>query len=238
MRHRVLQYRVSRRDRAWPRPSWRASVLAAVLMTFAGDAFASELFYPTVGEPVSVAYYIFDFTAFPDGLGTPFSETLVGSPHGPMTITYSSTAGDPGAFAVGPLPFIPSALVRDPNASTAALVITLTRPVYGIAVSFETFDTGAFHMDLFSRGALVATLTDETSGRLIGHIPIGDPSLYENQFDAMVLYTDPGPIHAGFFGIDQVWALENVPEPGTVGVVAAGFLALTLLGCRRPVRQR
>jgi len=49
---------------------------------------------------------------------------------------------------------------------------------------------------------------------------------------------DAHAIHAGSFGTDQVWALENVPEPGTVGVVAAGFLALTLLGCRRPVRQR
>jgi len=219
-----------------------ATAVATFVTIFAlapyASALASQLHYPTQGEPVSVAQYDFDFTAFPGGFGTPFSETLVGSPRGPMTITYSSTTGDPGAFAVGPSPVAVSTLLRDATAPTATLVITLARPVYGIAVLFQTFDTGTFHMDLFSRGALVGTLIDDTSGGFFGSVPIGNLSLYENHIDAIALYAEPGPIHAGSFGIDHVFAFENVPEPMTVGVVAVGFAVLVLLGRGRRSTRR
>lgn len=210
-------------------------LLAIVTLGPSPSALASQLIYPVHGEPVPVASYNFDFTAFAEGSGTPFSETLVGSPRGPMTITYSSTTGDPGAFAVGPSALSASTLLRDASAPTATLLITLTRPVYGIAVLFQTFEAGPFHMDLFSHGALVATLTDDTSGGFLGLVPIGAPSFYENHLDVIALYTEPGPFDAGSFGIEHVFAFENVPEPMTVGVVAVGFVALVLLRCRRAV---
>jgi hypothetical protein len=197
------------------------------------SAHASQLIYPVHGEPVAVAQYNFDFTAFPEGFGTPFSETLTGSPHGPMTIKYSSTSGDPGAFAVGPSPLRASTLLRDASAPTATLVITLARPVYGIAVLFQTFDAGPFHMDFFSHGTLVATLADDASGGFLGLVPIGAPSFYANHLDAIAVYIEPGPLDAGSFGIDQVFAFENVPEPTTVSIVAVGFVGLALLCCRR-----
>jgi hypothetical protein len=204
------------------------TLLAILVLGSYSAALGSGLIYPVHGEQVAVAQYTFDFTAFPPGSSTPFSETLIGAPRGPMTITYSGGSLDPGAFALLPSPLAASTLVGNTNVPSATLLISLSRPVYGIAVAYETVESGPIHMDLFSHGIFAATMTDLDPAGFFGVIPIG-ASLFSNRFDAVVLHTEPGPVNPGFFGISEVVALENVPEPIGATVLAAGFAGLVLL---------
>ena len=189
-------------------------------------ALASEVVYPVPGD-IDVAYHIFDFAAFPSGTSTPFSETIVGSPHGPMTITYAVDDHGASDFVVAPMAVSGKGLVSDPSLSPGTLLITLSRPVFGIGVSFDTFGSGVIHMEFFSDGALFASQTFmQETGFLAGFVPL---SLRPNSFDAVAVHAGADVFNPAFFGISEVFAEENVPEPGTAAFFVGGLVGLVLV---------
>ena len=205
--------------------------LLTILVLCAQLALASEVVYPAPGE-IAVAYHFFDFAAFPVGTSTPFSETIVGSPYGPMTITYD--VGDQGAgdFLVAPLPVLGQALVSDPSLPPGTLLIRLSRPVYGIGVEVDTFGSGVIHLDFFSHGTFLFTQTFMMDVGFAGGLPL---SVQANSIDALAVHAGADVFNPAFFGIGQVFATENVPEPGTAALFVGGFVGLALLrrGSRR-----
>ena len=206
------------------------TVLTVLVVCAQPVAFASEVLYPVPGD-IDVAYHIFDFAAFPSGTSTPFSETIVGSPHGPMTITYAVDDQGASDFVVAPMPVSGKGLVSDPSLSPGTLLITLSRPVFGIGVSFDTFGSGVIHMEFFSAGALLWSQTFmEDAGFLAGVVPL---SLQPNSFDAVAVHAGADVFNPAFFGISEVFAEENVPEPGTVAFFVGGLVGLVF----RAIRQ-
>ena len=197
-------------------------------------ALASEVLYPAPGE-VAVAYHFFDFAAFPIGTSTPFSETIVGSPYGPMTITYD--VGDQGAgdFLVAPLPVSGQGLVGDPSLPPGTLLIRLSRPVYGIGLLVDTFDSGVIHMDFFLHGTFRFTQTFMVEVGFAGALPL---SVQANSIDALAVHAGADVFDPAFFGIGQVFATENVPEPGTAALFVGGLVGFVLRRGFRRVDRR
>jgi hypothetical protein len=174
-----------------------------------------------------VAWYIFDFTAFPDGASTPLSETLVGSPTGPMTARYTAGPADPGAFAILPSPLADKTLVRSNDDPAAVLSIIPARSFYGIAVHYQVFGTGPILMDVFSDGRRFLTFDDDDADAWVSAIPVG--GYFPNRFDAVVLRFDRSTSSAGSFGVSEVIVMENLPEPIGLGMLGAGLVGLVLL---------
>jgi hypothetical protein len=182
-------------------------------------------------------FYEFDFTAFPLGTTTEFSETVGG-----LTITYSAP-NDPFAFRTVDSGDIPATSSPFPwllgDAGSSVLEISLSHPVFGIGVEFLTLGGGPILMDL---------LSDGLDGTLVGGIgavggtppgliyPEGFASLLPvcvcaNYFDAVRLsdLTDPS------FAVHRIVVARRVPEPPMFAILGIGLVALMTV--RRSKRQ-
>ena len=102
-------------------------------------------------------------------------------------------------------------------------------------MSFDTFGSGVIHMEFFSDGALLLSQTFmEDTGFLAGVVPL---SLQPNRFDAVAVHAGADVFNPAFFGISEVFAAENVPEPGSAAFFVGALVGL-VLGALRQSRTR
>jgi hypothetical protein len=133
------------------------SVFFAVIacLVASGPAAASHVtYYPaTPGFEPPSAFYDFDFSAFPLGTATGFSETV-----GSFTITYTAP-NDPFAFRTvdsGDIPATsspPQWLLGETGSSV--LEVSFNHRVFGVGVEFLVFGDTPISMSLLREGSVV-----------------------------------------------------------------------------------
>jgi hypothetical protein len=165
--------------------------------------------------------YVIDFSAFPLGTTTPFSETV-----GSLTIFYSAP-NDPGAFRTveaspSPFPWLQG------KEGSSALGLTLSRPAFGVGVEYLTLGPGPIRMDLMSgglAGSIVRTQSASGGQGFISFLPV---CICPNDFDAILLsdLTDPS------FAVQKMYIVQSgidVPEPSALALLAVGLVMLVAI---------
>ena len=165
--------------------------------------------------------YDFDFSAFPLGMTTPFSETIGG-----LTIHYSAP-GDPFAFSTGNIPGYPSPsplLLGPPGSST--LQMSLSQSAFGALVEFVSLGPAHIQMDLLSGGPGGTVVGSQSvvipPGPMYqeGGISLLPVCICPNIFDAVTLSSDSS-ITVSRIGIAQN---VNMAEPTTLAMLSIGLL--------------
>ena len=193
-----------------------AAVLLVVCLATARPSMASTLIrFP------GFTLYNFDFTAFPDGMATPFSETIGG-----LTIDYSAL-DDRFAFSIGNIPGYPSPsplLLAPPGSST--LQMSLSQSAFGALVEFVSLGPAHIHMDLLSGGPSGIVVGSQSvvipPGPMYqeGGISLLPVCICPNSFDAVTLSSDSS-LAVSRIGIAQN---VNMAEPTTLAMLCIGLL--------------
>jgi hypothetical protein len=194
---------------------------------------ASEVFHN-----VGWTEFILDFTSFPLGTATTFTETVDG-----FAVTY--VANDPFAFKTVDSEDIPVSPSTFPwllgEAGSSSLGIIFSHAVFGVAIEFATLGPGPIQMDLMSGGlggSVVATLSQSGSipGGLIypeGFLSLLPTCICPNYFDAVRLTDSSDPS----FAIRRIFVAKT-PEPATLAMFGVGLALLALLRLPRCTGQK
>lgn len=173
--------------------------------------------------------YDVDFSAFPVGTPTPFSETI-----GDLNIVYTAP-NDPFAFATVNSQDIPASSWPFPlllgGASSLTLGIRFTEPVFGILVEFVTLGPGPIQMDLLSGGLSGTVVGSRSESGVIppgmiypeGFISMLPVCICTNYFDAVRLSSDSR------FATRRMLVAQSVPEPATLAMFSIGLVLLVAL---------
>jgi hypothetical protein len=203
----------------------------------AADAFASSVTYfpgiPGVEPPSAV--YILDFTALPGGLPTPFEETV-----GNLTVTYTSLV--PAAFTTQPATAIPTEPSPSPvlfgsslPSAAPVLVVSFSSRIYGIGAAFLTQGPGPIVMGVNGHLNGISASGVVPPGLVYpeGFIALIPTCVCASDINSVLFYDVGDPA----FTIRYIQVFQSIPEPSSIGLLAAGLSSFTIL-YRRQRRAR
>jgi hypothetical protein len=193
--------------------------ITSLLLASSIQSRASEV----IPDPL-FTFYRLDFTAFPVGLSTPFSETV-----GDLQVNYLGLDGTftlVDASSISSIPTPTPVLLGDPGVHQ--LDISFSKPMFGIAFDYVTLGMGPISIQFFDGGTLVDTQVNDPGDYPEGSFSRLPVCICPNFFDRVLISDESDPS----FAVRQVFVLHNTPDSGSslsflaVGLCAIGALRL------------